>query len=77
MEFLDSSDGGRFLRLADGEGDTHISCLHLEMGAKIESSSITRAAALLIVHGGATIESETDAILLVVECQDVIAHALH
>ena len=41
-----------FLPLADGEGDTHISCLHLETGGKVES----HATALLIVHGRVTIE---------------------
>ena len=25
-----------FLHLADGQGDTHISCLHLEMDAKLK-----------------------------------------
>jgi redox-sensitive bicupin YhaK (pirin superfamily) len=48
-----------FLPLADGEGDTHISCLHLEMGGKIEAPSITHAAALLVVHGRLTIETPT------------------
>jgi redox-sensitive bicupin YhaK (pirin superfamily) len=90
-----------FLPLADGAGDTHISCLHLEMGGKIEAPSLTHAAALLIVHGRVTIEpadtgarincsdgmgavfspnepytfkSETGAILLIVESQELIAH---
>jgi hypothetical protein len=40
-----------FLPLADGQGDTHISCLHLEMNGKIEAPSITHAATLLVVHG--------------------------
>jgi hypothetical protein len=42
--------------LADGEGDTHINCLHLEMGGNVESPSLSHAAALLIVHGRVTIE---------------------
>src|ERR1700677_1098654 len=50
------SSGAAFLPLADGEGDTHISCLHLEMGGKVESPSLSHAAALLIVHGRVTIE---------------------
>jgi hypothetical protein len=90
-----------FLPLADGEGDTHLSCLHLEIGGKIEAPSITHAAALLVVHGRATIasdigarinfsggmgavfgpnepytlNSETGAILILVECQELTAHA--
>ena len=45
-----SATGASFLPLADGHGDTHISCLHLEMGGKIEAPSISHAAALLLVH---------------------------
>src|SRR6267154_2522608 len=37
--------GARFLPLADGSGDTHISCLHLEQGGKISASSVSHAAA--------------------------------
>jgi redox-sensitive bicupin YhaK (pirin superfamily) len=101
LESFDAT-GATFLPLADGQGDTHISCLHLEMGGKIEAPSITHAAALLIVHGRVTIEpadtgarinfsggmgavfspnepytlkSETGAILLLVESQELTAHA--
>jgi redox-sensitive bicupin YhaK (pirin superfamily) len=92
--------GARFLPLADGEGNSHISCLHLETNARIEAPSITHAAALLVVHGRMTIEpahgatidfsggmgavfnpnepytltSETGAILLLVESQQLTAH---
>lgn len=92
--------GASFLPLADGEGDTHLSCLHLEMGGKIEAPSLSHAAALLIVHGRVTIEqvpgprikfsggmgamfgpnepytlkSDTGAILLILECQELTAH---
>ncbi len=95
------ASGASFLPLADGQGDTHISCLHLEMGGKVEAPSIPHAAALLVVHGRVTIESdigarikfsggmgavfspnepytlkpETAAILLLVECQELTAHA--
>jgi hypothetical protein len=95
-----SATGASFLPLADGQGDTHISCLHLEKGGKIEGPSITHAAALLIVHGRVTIESdigarinfsggmgavfkqnepytmksETGAILLLVESQELTPH---
>jgi hypothetical protein len=99
LESFDAT-GASFLPLADGQGDTHISCLHLKMGGKIEAPSITHAAALLIVHGRVTIEqatgprihfsggmgavfspnepytlkSDTDAILLLVESQELTAH---
>src|SRR5882724_11817222 len=53
------ASGASFLPLADGQGDTHISCLHLEIGGKIEAPSITHAVALLIVHGRVTIEQGT------------------
>src|SRR5271165_7238420 len=51
--------GVRFLPLADGTGDTHVSCVHLEAGATIEAPSLTHAAALLIVHGRITITTHT------------------
>jgi len=99
LESFDAA-AASFLPLADGEGDTHISCLHLEMGGKIEAPSISHAAALLIVHGRVTIESDigtrikfsggmgalfspnepytlksdTGAILLIVESQELNAH---
>jgi len=94
------STGASFLPLADGEGDTNISCLHLEMDGKVESPSLSHAAALLIAHGRVTIEqspgprihfsggkgalfeqnepytlkSETGAIILIVEAQQLTAH---
>jgi redox-sensitive bicupin YhaK (pirin superfamily) len=101
LRSLDSS-GARFLPLADGNGNSHISCLHLEMNGKIESPSITHTAALLVVHGRITVEtrtpqiridihagsgcivekgetyslmSEEGAILLIVESQELSAHA--
>jgi len=40
-----------FLPLADGQGDTHLSCLHLEIGGKIQAPSISHSAALLCIHG--------------------------
>src|ERR1700678_2372435 len=94
------SSGAAFLPLADGQGDTHLSCLHLEMDGKVESPSLSHAAALLIAHGRVTIEqspgprihfsggkgalfeqnepytlkSETGAIILIVEAQQLTAH---
>src|SRR5258708_39746534 len=95
------ASGASFLPLADGKGDTHISCFHLDMDGKIEAPAITHVAALLIVHGRVTIESdigarikfsggmgavfspnepytlkaETEAILLIVESQELTPHA--
>jgi hypothetical protein len=53
--------GARFLPLADGTGDTHVSCLHLEQGGKISAPSISHAATLLVVHGRITITTHLDA----------------
>lgn len=46
-----SARGVRFLPLADGNGDSHLRCLHLQRGAALRAPSTTRAAALLVVHG--------------------------
>jgi hypothetical protein len=51
--------GASFLLLADGNGNSHISCLHLETGAKVSSPSSTHAAALLCVHGLIAVETAT------------------
>jgi hypothetical protein len=45
----------RFLPLADGSGNMHVSCLHLEEGGTVTAPSIDHAAALLCVHGRITI----------------------
>jgi redox-sensitive bicupin YhaK (pirin superfamily) len=50
--------GVHFLPLADGQGDTHVACAHLDPGAEIQAPSLTHAAALLVVHGRITIVSE-------------------
>jgi hypothetical protein len=57
---LESSgaEGAHFLPLADGNGDTHVSCVHLRSGTTISAPSLTHAATLLIVHGRITITSE-------------------
>jgi hypothetical protein len=44
----------RFVPLADGAGETHLSCLQLQPGATVEDPSTTHAAALLVVHGELT-----------------------
>jgi hypothetical protein len=91
-----------FLPLADGEGDTHISCLHIERNAMVPSPSLTHPAALLCVHGSITLttqfpqtqidlhagmgaifeknepyslKSKEGAILLIVESEELTAHA--
>jgi 5-deoxy-D-glucuronate isomerase len=56
-----SASGASFVPLADGSGDTHISCLHLEKGGHITAPSITHAAALLMVHGRITVITHGDA----------------
>jgi hypothetical protein len=56
------ASGARFLPLADGTGDTHVSCLHLEKGARVNAPSISHAATLLVVHDGRiTITTHLDA----------------
>jgi hypothetical protein len=58
LKGFDASNSS-FLSLADGKGDTHISWLHLEMDCKIDSPSVTHAAALLVVHGRIAVETPT------------------
>jgi hypothetical protein len=41
---------GFFVPLADGGGDTHVACLHLDPGAAIDAP-VTHGCALLVVHG--------------------------
>jgi hypothetical protein len=94
--------GAHYVPLADGRGDTHLSCVHLESGATIEAPSLTHAAALLVVHGCITItrlnittninvhagmgavfdqeepyafRSDTGAIVLILESDELTAHA--
>jgi redox-sensitive bicupin YhaK (pirin superfamily) len=56
-----SASAARFVPLADGTGDTHISCLHLEKGANVNAPSISHGATLLVVHGRITITTHIDA----------------
>jgi hypothetical protein len=55
------ANGVRFLPLADGTGDSHLSCTHLEPGATVNAPSLTHAAALLVVHGRVTIMNHCSA----------------
>jgi hypothetical protein len=52
------SSGASFLPLAQTEGNSQISCLHLETGAQVPSPSLSHAAALLCVHGRITVTTE-------------------
>ena len=45
------AQGVGFLPLVDGTSGCHVSCAHLDPGAKIPAPSRTHAAALLVVHG--------------------------
>lgn len=56
-----SAKGAHFVPLADDGGRTHISCLHLEKGARIPAPSITHAATLLVVHGRLTVSTHVKA----------------
>jgi hypothetical protein len=47
-----------FVPLADGFGDSHVSCAYFGPYAKITAPSLTHAAALLVVHGKVTIQSD-------------------
>jgi 5-deoxy-D-glucuronate isomerase len=47
--------------LADGTGESHVSCAHLESGASVNAPSLTHAAALLVVHGRITITTQQGA----------------
>ena len=51
----------RFVPLADGTGDSHVSCLHLEKGASISAPSISHGATLLVVHGRIIITTDLGA----------------
>ena|ERR1700722_3844999 len=55
-----AAEGVHFLPLADGTGDTHVSCAHLEPGAMVEAPAFSHAATLLIVHGRITITRDRD-----------------
>jgi hypothetical protein len=54
--------GAFFVPLLEGQGDSHISCLHLDSNSKIASPSLTHAAALLIVHGRITVTTKSPTI---------------
>jgi hypothetical protein len=52
------ASGASFLPLGQTEGNSQISCLHLEKGAKVPAPSLTHAAALLVVHGRITVTTQ-------------------
>jgi hypothetical protein len=47
--------GARFVVLMEGQGNSHVSCPHLDSNARIASPSLTHAAALLCVYGRITV----------------------
>lgn len=49
----------RFVPLVDGEGDTHVSCLHLIAGGSVFVPSVTHDCAVLIVQGHVIVTSTT------------------
>jgi hypothetical protein len=49
--------GARFVPLADGFGDYHISCLHLTAAGRIPKLPMTQDCTLLIVQGDLVFES--------------------
>jgi hypothetical protein len=51
--------GAHFLPLMEGQGSSHVSCLHLDSNAAIASPSLTHAAALLVIHGRVTITTQS------------------
>lgn len=53
--------GVRFLPLADGTGESHLGCAHLEPGATVNAPSLTHAATLLTVHGRITVTTHIGA----------------
>jgi hypothetical protein len=61
---LDGFDatGALFVPLLEGQGNSHVSCLHLDSNARISSPSLTHAAALLCVHGRITVQTQSPTI---------------
>lgn len=47
--------GARFVPLLEGQGSSHVSCLHLNANARIASRSLSHAAALLVVYTDITV----------------------
>ena len=43
--------GARFVSLVEGNGDVHVTCLHLSPGAHISDLSATHDRAALVLHG--------------------------
>ena len=58
--------GARFVPLAQGHGTASLSALHLEPGARLQTPSISHAAALLVVHGRIKIVRSAPASVIVI-----------
>lgn len=56
--------GTHFLPLADGEGETHVGCVHLDPGARLDARPLTHAVALLVVHGRIQITVQASGLIL-------------
>ena len=46
-----------FLPLAEGRGDSHLGCAHLDPGATVAAPSLTHAVTLLVVQGRVTLRT--------------------
>jgi hypothetical protein len=57
LETFDAT-AARFVPLMEGQGNSHVSCLHLDSNARIASPSLTHAAALLVVYGRITVTTQ-------------------
>lgn len=55
------------VNLANGEGTSQISCLHLARGAQVLEPPATHACALLLVHGRMTVTATNTGMRLAVE----------
>ena len=53
------AQSARFVSLAEGGGDTHLSCLYLDAGARIDRPSTSHDCALLLVHGQVIFAAES------------------
>ncbi|SRR5258708_7087230 len=77
IHFTLGATGARFLPLADGQGNSHLSCLHLEKERKASSPSLTHAGmgAVFDKNEAYFLKSEEDPILVIFESQVLTVHA--
>lgn len=48
--------GARFVPLADGSGDYHVSCLHLATDGRVPKLAMSQDCTLLVVHGDVVVK---------------------